>query len=94
MLFNTDAGLPIWPFEILDFFQGSAYGYACPDKRVSLSFKRRTSRGVAFRRYVCYYANGNGFRFDSQPRDFTFFCLAYFFSCLRVTFTGLLSWCS
>jgi len=49
---------------------GSDYGYACPDKRVTLSFKWRASRGVAVRRYA-YYANG--FRFDSHLADFTFF---------------------
>ena len=53
------------------------------NKRVSLSFKQRGSRGVMVRRYSCY---GNGFRFDSQLADFSFFSLL--FSGLRVAFTG------
>jgi len=59
-------------------------GLTNSNKRVSLSFKLHGFHGVAVGHYGCY---ASGFRFDFHFANFTRFFL-YFFSGLRVTFTG------
>jgi len=68
----------LYCLQYVFFRKWPGYRYACPDKTVSLSFKRYGSRGVVIRRYA--YCS-NGFRFDSH---LAYFCFVFFFTFFRL----------
>ena len=77
LLCNVFFRTPVTSSHIKWNWLGIRLAWRNSNKRVSLSFKRRGSRGAAVRRYNCY---SNGFKFTSHLADFfKTFCQAYVF---------------